>query len=99
MDRRGDIDGMRAVSIILVTLYHIDTVYMPTGRVGVDVSFVISGYLITSILLKEHAQGTYSLTNFYVRRVRRILPVLFISLAVFLIVIFIFFKDGVRYMA
>jgi peptidoglycan/LPS O-acetylase OafA/YrhL len=57
---------------------------MPTGRVGVDVSFVISGYLITSILLKEHTQGTYSLTNFYVRRVRRILPVLFISLAVFL---------------
>jgi peptidoglycan/LPS O-acetylase OafA/YrhL len=75
---------MRALSITLVAMYHINVAYMPTGKVGVDVFFVISGYLITSILLKEHTQGTYSLTNFYVRRVRRILPVLFISLAVFL---------------
>lgn len=98
-DYRPDIDGMRAISIILVAIYHVHPESMPTGRVGVDVFFVISGYLITSILLKEHSKGTYSLKQFYVRRVKRIFPVLFASLAVFLLVMFLFFKDGLKYMA
>ena len=98
-DYRPDIDGMRAISISLVAIYHIRPDFMSTGRVGVDVFFVISGYLITSILLKEHSKGTYSLKNFYVRRVKRIFPVLFISLAVFLSVMFLFFKDGLKYVA
>ena len=98
-DYRADIDGMRAISIALVAIYHLFPSLMPTGRVGVDVFFVISGYLITSILLKEHSRGTYSLKQFYVRRVKRIFPVLFISLAVFLAVAFLFFKEGVKYMA
>lgn len=96
---RPDIDGMRAISIIIVSIFHLNLNYLPTGRIGVDVFFVISGYLITSILLKEHSKGTYSLKQFYVRRVKRIFPVLFASLAVFLLVMFLFFKDGLKYMA
>jgi peptidoglycan/LPS O-acetylase OafA/YrhL len=96
---RPDIDGLRAISIVIVTIFHLNLNYLPTGRIGVDVFFVISGYLITSILFKEHSRGTYSLKKFYVRRVKRIFPVLFISLAVFLAVAFLFFKEGVKYMA
>ena len=96
---RPDIDGLRAISIAIVTIFHLNLNCLPTGRIGVDVFFVISGYLITSILLKEHSKGTYSLKQFYVRRAKRIFPVLFISLTVFLAVVFIFFKEGVKYMA
>lgn len=75
---RPDIDGLRAVSILLVLLYHLES-FVEGGYVGVDVFFVISGYLITSILCHEAADGSYSLGNFYERRARRILPALFAS--------------------
>lgn len=73
---RADIDGLRAVAVGLVVLYHAGLPGLSGGFVGVDVFFVISGYLITTILLRELQQGRYSLANFYERRIRRIFPAL-----------------------
>ncbi len=63
---------------------------MVSGRIGVDVFFVISGYLITGILLREHKKGTYSIIRFYERRIKRILPVLFISISVYLVIVYLY---------
>lgn len=73
---RKDIDGLRAVAVILVILAHAKFSFIEGGFVGVDVFFVISGYLITSILKREMDSGTFSLSNFYLRRIRRIMPAL-----------------------
>lgn len=77
---RADIDGLRALAILPVVLFHADIPGFGGGYVGVDVFFVISGYLITSIILRELDTGSFSLINFYERRVRRILPALFVTL-------------------
>lgn len=73
---RPDIDGLRAIAIILVILFHSGFNLFPGGFIGVDVFFVISGFLITSIIEKEITKNTFSYKNFYLRRIRRILPVL-----------------------
>ncbi len=73
---RAEIDGLRAVAVVPVVLYHAGLGWVPGGFVGVDVFFVISGYLITSILALELTAGRYSITDFYVRRARRLLPAL-----------------------
>jgi len=78
---RRDIQGLRALAVVPVVLFHADPALMPGGFVGVDIFFVISGYLITQILLKEIGQGRFSLTGFYVRRVRRLFPALYAMLA------------------
>lgn len=75
---RAEIDGLRAVAVIPVIFFHAGVSLFEGGFVGVDVFFVISGYLITTIILGEIAAGTFSLLSFYERRVRRILPVLFV---------------------
>lgn len=62
---RPDIDGLRAIAIMLVVVSHMFKGHIFSGPVGVDVFFVISGYLITGILLREHSKGTYSLLRFY----------------------------------
>ena len=77
---RHEIDGMRALAVMSVILFHAGFSFCPGGYVGVDVFFVISGYLITSIILAEHEQRTFSLIHFYERRARRILPALFVVL-------------------
>ena len=72
---RGDIQGMRALAVLAIMLFHAGYSPYPGGFVTLDVFFVVSGFLITSLLLKELARdGTISLTRFYVRRARRILP-------------------------
>ncbi|WP_460824019.1 acyltransferase family protein [Lysobacter olei] len=71
---RPDIDGLRAVAVLSVVLYHINKSLIPGGYVGVDVFFVISGYLITRNIWSEVRQGSFSILNFYVRRVHRIYP-------------------------
>jgi len=74
---RPEIDGLRALAILPVLLYHIGFAGFSGGFVGVDIFFVISGYLITSIIIKEKARDEFSLADFYERRARRILPALF----------------------
>ncbi len=75
---RKDIDGLRAVAVLAVIFFHFG--YLPNGYLGVDVFFVISGYLITGIIYHEIAENRFSMVNFYLRRVRRIIPLaLFIS--------------------
>ena len=78
---RPEIDGLRAVAIFPVVLYHAGSGLFSGGFVGVDVFFVISGYLITSIILKERRAGRFSLADFYARRIRRIFPALFVMMA------------------
>ncbi len=73
---RPDIDGLRAVSVFLVILFHVDLSLCSGGYVGVDVFFVISGYLITSSINKQIHNATFSFKEFYLRRIRRIIPVL-----------------------
>jgi len=77
MGRRPDIDGLRAVAVSTVVLYHIGPRYVPGGFVGVDIFFVISGYLITALLLEDIRKERFSIGYFYERRIRRILPALF----------------------
>ena len=78
---RPDVDGLRALAIIPVVLYHTDVPGVSGGYVGVDVFFVISGYLIGSIILSDIDAGRFSILRFYERRVRRILPALLVVLA------------------
>jgi peptidoglycan/LPS O-acetylase OafA/YrhL len=82
MRYRAEIDGLRAVAVFPVILFHAGFEHFNGGFVGVDVFFVISGYLITTIILAEKEQGTFSLVNFYERRARRILPALFLVMFV-----------------
>ncbi|MEM6480267.1 MAG: acyltransferase family protein [Pseudomonadota bacterium] len=82
MKYRPEIDGLRSIAVIPVILFHAGFAPFAGGFVGVDVFFVISGYLITSIILGEIEQGRFSLVNFYERRARRILPALFFVLLV-----------------
>src|SRR4051794_34863138 len=72
---RGDVAGLRAVAVVLVLLYHAGLKFVPGGFVGVDIFFVISGFLITSQLVDEIGRtGRVSLVGFYARRAKRILP-------------------------
>lgn len=77
MKYRREIDGLRAVAVIPVIFFHAGFTFFSGGYVGVDIFFVISGYLITSIIISELEQGTFSILRFYERRARRILPALF----------------------
>ncbi len=78
MKYRKEIDGLRAIAVIPVILFHAGFELFSGGFVGVDIFFVISGYLITTIILSEKESGTFSLINFYERRARRIIPALFL---------------------
>lgn len=75
---RADIDGLRGIAVLLVLLFHAFPEWIRGGFVGVDVFFVISGYLITTILLKSHQHHSFSIREFYERRVRRIFPALLV---------------------
>jgi peptidoglycan/LPS O-acetylase OafA/YrhL len=81
MHYRPDIDGLRALAVVAVVLYHADHGWLPGGFTGVDVFFVISGYLITRLIAADLERGQFSLVRFYERRARRILPALLLVLA------------------
>ena len=82
LEYRADIDGLRAVAILPVVFFHAGFGFAQGGFVGVDVFFVISGYLITSLIHREMLAGKFSLARFYERRVRRLFPALFAMLSV-----------------
>ena len=76
-DRIEGLDGLRALAIVGVLLYHLDAAWLPGGFLGVDVFFVVSGFLITTLLVREHRRtGRIALSQFWVRRARRLLPAL-----------------------
>lgn len=81
MTYRPEIDGLRGIAVLAVILCHAGFATFSGGFVGVDVFFVISGYLITTLLFTEIEAGTFSIARFYERRVRRLLPALFVVLA------------------
>ena len=77
------LDGLRAISVLAVILYHAGAKWMPGGFLGVEVFFVVSGFLITTLLLEERGQsGAVDMRHFWVRRARRLLPALYLLLAV-----------------
>jgi len=90
------VDGLRAVAVVAVLVYHLGARWLPGGYLGVDVFFVISGFLITSLLVAEHrATGRIALRRFWVRRAWRLLPAVFLMLLVVLAVMLVAHHDEV----
>lgn len=71
---RADIEGLRAVAVFAVLIFHLDASWLPGGFIGVDVFYVISGFIITRQLLDQNTQGTFSFIGFWIRRIRRLYP-------------------------
>src|SRR5664280_374078 len=85
---RPFLDGLRAVAVLGVLVYHLNKAWLPGGFLGVDIFFVLSGYLITTLLLTEHREtGRIHLPSFWARRLRRLLPALLVMLVVIAILV------------
>ena len=82
IEYRSEIDGLRALAVLPVIFFHAGFELFSGGFVGVDVFFVISGYLITSLIIDDMNKGNFSLANFYERRARRLLPALFFMILI-----------------
>jgi len=95
-DYRPDIDGLRALAVISVILFHMDNSFLPGGFIGVDIFFVISGYLITKHLVENKINNNHSLRIFYFKRIKRILPALFFM--IFVTLIFSYFTFSPYYL-
>lgn len=94
---RPEIDGLRAFAVIAVLIYHLNPNWLPGGYLGVDIFFVISGFLITSIIVKDCEAGDFSFREFYMRRARRILPaMLTVTVITSVAAYFILFPDEMR---
>lgn len=92
---RTDIDGLRAIAVISVILFHLG--YLPNGYLGVDIFFVISGYLITGLVYNEVNENRFSVLKFYERRIRRIIPlVLFTTFIAFLLGLIFMLPDDLE---
>ncbi len=90
--KRKDIEGLRALAVLSVILFHLDFAFIPGGFLGVDVFFVISGYLISKNILSDLGRGQFAFKEFYVRRARRLLPALFTTLLFTLFLSFLVFS-------
>lgn len=77
-----DVDGLRTIAVFAVVLFHAFPEYIPGGFIGVDVFFVISGYLISGIIFDEVGNGTFTLSRFYARRIKRIFPALMLVISI-----------------
>jgi peptidoglycan/LPS O-acetylase OafA/YrhL len=86
MRYRPDVDGLRAIAIATVVLFHLGVKAVPGGFIGVDIFFVISGFLITGLIVEQLKAGRFSFWDFYARRTRRIFPALFVMMPLTLIV-------------
>ena len=96
MQYRKEIDGIRGLSVIFVILFHAKVQFFEGGYLGVDIFFVISGFLITNIILKQLNEGNFNLLYFFERRARRILPALvFLLISISIISIFLLFPDEI----
>src|SRR5215813_14243092 len=93
---REDIDWLRAIAVLAVVAFHFETPGIHGGFVGVDIFFVISGYLITGIIQAEVKEGTFSFARFYERRVRRLMPALYAMVALTAIPAFHFLLTSER---
>ncbi|WLG32695.1 acyltransferase family protein [Pseudomonas simiae] len=91
---RPDIDGLRAIAVIFVILYHFNVGLFSGGFVGVDIFFVISGYLITKGILEKQHEGAFEFSDFYFRRVRRLIPALLATIVVSYIAAYILFSPA-----
>lgn len=91
MKYRADIDGLRAVAVLSVVVYHALPSLLPGGFVGVDIFFVISGYLITRIITEELAEGRFSYIRFYQRRITRLAPAFVAMAAVVTVMAYVFY--------
>lgn len=92
---RKDIDGLRAIAVLAVIMLHMG--FLPNGYLGVDVFFVISGYLITKIAYKEVNENNFSIINFYLRRIRRIIPLVLVVVTIALILgLFLMLPDDLE---
>ncbi len=94
MKYRADIDGLRAVSVIAVILFHSGFEFISGGYIGVDIFFVISGYLITGLVYDEVKTGQFTISGFYKRRIARLFPALIITLLLVLIFGFFFYDNN-----
>src|SRR5579862_1589571 len=91
------LDGLRAIAVVAVIVYHLNPSWLPGGFLGVDVFFVVSGYLITSLLMEEwRKRSALSLRRFWARRARRLLPALALLLFVVTMVAAVVAPDAVR---
>lgn len=94
---RADIDGLRAIAVLAVVFFHAFPKVVAGGFIGVDIFFVISGFLISTIIMREHAAERFSYQNFYIRRIRRIFPALIVVLSFcFVVGWFSLFPDEFR---
>ncbi len=91
---RADIDGLRAIAVLAVVLFHINAHIVPGGFTGVDIFFAISGFLITKIIVDEMTQDRFSFATFYLRRVRRILPAFWVVLCATVVVGYVVLQPG-----
>ena len=98
MTYRPDIDGLRAIAVIAVIICHLNESWLPGGFLGVDMFFIISGFLIGGIIYREVNAGVFSWKQFYLRRIRRILPAYFAVVICCLIVgAYIFVPDSAEW--
>ena len=88
---REDLDWLRAIAVTAVFMFHLG--YLPDGYLGVDVFFVLSGYLITGKIIDEIKRGTFTLRNFYINRIRRLLPAYYFLAMVVTVFVYILSSD------
>lgn len=95
-----DIDLLRAIAVIAVVIFHFQEAWLPSGYLGVDLFFVISGFVITLQIAKQHKEGTFNMIAFFQRRIKRILPlVTAVVLCTLLISPFIVMRAGLKTVA